>query len=171
MSNFNPPLVLHREQWGMPGKLGPGQVVKPAKVVFLHHSVTPVTDNPVHDAQTIARVGIERFGRMSYSVLIHPARVIFEGQGTFIGAHTENHNSTSFGLCLIGNYEANEVPDSMVYDACYWLHAARSFGLLIPRPLVVPHEALKATACPGDSAIAKALPLLRAVAADPSWQP
>lgn len=172
MSNspFNPPLILTREQWHCPGPVGP-KMNLPAKLVFLHHSVTPTTGNPVADAQGVAHVGIERFGRLSYSGLVHPARVIFHGQTEHRGAHTENFNSVALGLCLIGNYEAGQVPDSLVYDACVLFHAWRSVGLLIDRPLVLPHDSVKATACPGSHAIEKVLPFLRAVAADPSWRP
>ena len=172
MSNspFAPPLVLNRGDWRMRGKLGPALKL-PVKMVVLHHSVTPVTAKPVDDAQAIADVGSSRFGLPSYSYLIHPARVIFEMQGTHRGAHTEDHNSTAVGICLVGNYDAGNVPDSMIYDACYALFGLRAYGVTITSPLVVPHRLFKSTACPGAHAIEKVLPFMRAVAADPSWRP
>ena len=169
-SPFNPPLILNRDQWHMPGPVGPPMRL-PVKTVFLHHTVTRVTTRPLDDAAVVAREGIARFGRMSYSILVHPARVIFGAQLEREGVHTLGHNPTSLAISLVGNYLEHEVPDSMVYDACNALHVLRSFGLTIARPLVLPHGAVRATACPGRHAVDKVLPFLRAVAADPTWRP
>ena len=169
-SPFNPPMILNRDQWHMPGPVGP-KMKLPVQTVFLHHTVTHVTSRPVDDAATVAREGIARFGRMSYSVLVHPARGIFGAQLEREGVHTLGHNPTSLSVSLIGNYDVDDVPDSMVYDACVALHVLRSFGLTIDRPLVLPHQAVRATACPGRHAVATVLPFMRAVAADPTWRP
>jgi len=163
------PQFLHTADWHMPGPLGKPMNL-PVKVVVLHHTAEPLTGDPIKDAQATARVGISRFGKMSYSYLVHPNRIVFEGQGSHVGAHTENHNSTALSISLMGNYDVDDCPDSMVYDACYTLWALKSFGLVIHRPLVVPHQAFKSTACPGRHAVAKCLPMLRAVAAS-DWAP
>lgn len=169
-SPFSPPMVLSREQWGMPGPVGP-KCALPFATIFLHHTVTSVTRDPVADARLVAEFGIARFGRMSYSALVHPARVIFWAEMEHEGAHTLAWNSKAFGLSLVGNYEDDACPDSLAYDACVALHHLRAFGLVTATPEVRPHRDVKATACPGQHAVAKVLPELRAVAARPDWRP
>lgn len=165
-----PPLKVTAEQWGMVGPLGRPMRL-PIDRVFLHHTVTPVTDRPLADARAVNRIGLQRFGRMSYSVLVHPGRVIFWAQTNHVGAHTRGHNSTAIGLALVGDYAHHEASDELAYDACVALHDLRSVGILTRTPLVDPHNAVASTACPGRFAVAKVLPMLRAVAADPSWSP
>lgn len=169
-SPFPPPLALAATDWGMPGPVG-AELGLPVDNVFLHHTVTAVTDRPIEDALDVAMIGIARFGLVSYSVLVHPARVIFWAQTEHRGAHTRGWNSRAVGLALIGDYQRRDMPDSMVYDACVALHALRSFGVVSARPTVRPHQQVSATACPGRHAIASVLPFLRAVAAEPNWRP
>lgn len=169
-SRFALPLMLTAAQWKMPGPVGRPMRL-PVGTVFLHHTVSRVTKSPVSDAQHVARTGITRFGRMSYTALIHPHRVIFWGQMNHLGTHTAGHNSTSLGLAMVGNYDEVTPGEAMVYDACVALHVLRSFGLVTERPAIRPHRDVKATACPGARAIAQVLPMLRAVASDPSWRP
>jgi hypothetical protein len=154
----------------------------PAKVFHLHHSVTladvdadrdgtlePHELRPTGDAdadvRTVERIGGQRFGRMSYSWLIHPraADTVFEGAGYTIGAHTGGYNSTSFGTCLVGNYHANRMTDEMV-QTCAELYAMLVLhGHLVPDAPIVPHRARKATSCPGDDAVAR-IPAIRELA-------
>lgn len=170
-TRYTMPLMLTRAQWGMPGPVGPPLTV-PVGQVFLHHTDTKVTAEPVSDAQQVARIGLNRFGLMSYSVLVHPARVIFWAQLEHRGAHTLGYNSTSVGIGLVGDYALRgTVPDSMVFDACVALSVMRSFGIVTSTPTVTPHRAVRATMCPGGDAVEKVLPFMRAVAADPSWRP
>lgn len=154
----------------MPGPVGP-ELRLPVSRVFLHHTVTSVSSDPIADARRVANVTIARFGRMSYSVLIHPARVIFWAETEHQGVHTAGYNSSSVAISLVGDYSIHPVPDELVYDACIALHHLRAYGVVTSRPTVEPHSAVKATVCPGGYARAKVLPLLRAVAADPSWRP
>ena len=167
---FPLPMILTAAQWGMPGPLG-APMKLPVEDVFLHHTVTKATDDPLEDARGVARVGIARFGRASYTVMIHPHRVIFWTQTGHVGAHTMGRNSISFGIALIGDYSRDPVPDTLAFDACVALAALRSFGLVEAHPVIRPHSDVSATACPGSHAKAKVLPMLRAVAARPDWRP
>src|SRR5688572_23919714 len=97
--------IVTRDRWGSKSKWKYGDMKLPATGVFLHHTVTPVTDFPYQDARRVEAEGIARFGQMSYSYLVHPAGVILEGAGTKVGAHTANNNRTSFGIGLIGDYD------------------------------------------------------------------
>lgn len=162
-----PDWIVSRAEWGSKAALGPAMKL-PASECWLHHSVTPVTLDAAKDMRVIERVGIERFGRFSYSWALHPDGQCLEGAGFTVGAHTANHNSRAFGVVLIGNYQ-NDHPTKMQVDTFHrlrdWLIAD---GHL--KPGVYPtggHRDLKQTACPGQLAY-DAMALFRAT---PSSKP
>lgn len=126
----------------------------PALDVFLHHSVTTVTNFPYKDTKLIENIGIQRFGQMSYSYLVHPNGTILEGAGTKTGAHTAKRNSTSFGLCLIGNYSYTKPTDAQI-KSVRWLvyHLKEERNILRDSAVLTPHRSVESTACPGDSAM------------------
>jgi hypothetical protein len=144
--------MLSRAEWGMPGPLGPK--MKSSKGVWLHHSVTRVTKNPVTDAKVIAQIGISRFGRLSYSFIVHPDGTILEGQNGHVGAHTKGQNSTSQAICAVGNYE-NDQPTREMLDAIRLLIS--KYGPLLGGHRDAPGAA---TACPGRNLYA-AIPSLQ----------
>jgi hypothetical protein len=152
--------MLSRAEWGMPGPLGPK--MKSSKGLVLHHSVTRVTKNPVTDAKVIAQIGISRFGRMSYSFVVHPDGTILEGQNGHVGAHTKGHNSTMQAICAVGNYE-NDRPTPEMLAAIRTLIG--QFG-----PLLGGHRDYGATACPGRNLYA-AIPALRLPPPAPKPEP
>lgn len=165
------PTFLHRQDWGFPGPLGPPMPVRPVRTIFVHHSVTPVTADPRHDARQVANIGIERFGRCSYSYAIHPSGVVLEMQGDRVGAHTARHNSSSFGVVLLGNYDRTPVPGPMTASACWLVWALRQFHLVAAVPLVAPHRSVSSTACPGQFGLSQVVPWMQSVAADQNWRP
>lgn len=144
-------MIISRETWRAKSASLPSVPMRlPATQVYIHHSVTPVTYDPYADARTIEAVGLERFGQFSYSYLIHPRDgEILEGCGLFRGAHTSQRNSTSFGICWVGNYE-ERAPKVQQVDATTWLIAwLTKAGHLIPGADILPHRSVYATACPG----------------------
>ena len=140
----------------MPGPLGPR--MSTSRGVWLHHSVTKATKNPVTDAKVIGNIGIARFGRLSYSFIIHPDGTILEGQNGHVGAHTRGQNSTTQAICCVGNFEKDPVTPEMV--AAIRL-LVRDFGPLLGGHRDAPGAA---TACPGRNLYAR-LPELRVPAA------
>ena len=133
--------MLSRAEWGMPGPLGIRMVS--SRGLWIHHSVTRATKNPVTDAKVIANIGVGRFGRMSYSFVVHPDGTILEGQNGHVGAHTRGQNSTSQAVCCVGNFENDQPTPEM-------LLAIRSlvgrFGPVLGGHRDAPGAA---TACPG----------------------
>jgi hypothetical protein len=142
---------------------------RPSRGIWLHHSVTPATGSPVNDARRIANIGIQRFGRMSYSWVVHPDGTILEGQAGHVGAHTRNQNSTSQAIVCVGNFENDPVTDEMV----------RSIRLLVGEfgPMLGGHRDAPgaATACPGRNLWARmgelSVPLVVAPVPDPEPEP
>lgn len=158
--------IRTRAEWGARAELGPPMRL-PATRLWAHHSVTQVTGNPDADVRTVERIGVQRFGRMSYSWLWHPGTpgIVYEGAGLTVGAHTGGHNSTTLALCAIGNYEANMPPAAYV-EAFARLYARLVHeGLLVRNAGIEPHSLVKATSCPGRHARAL-LPAIRARAAE-----
>ena len=119
--------VLSRPDWSMPGPLG--LPMKSSRGFWLHHSVTKPSMNPVVDARTVARIGIARFGRLSYSWLVHPDGTILQGQDGHVGAHTRGQNSTSEAICCIGNYDV-DVPSEAMRRSISLIVGVKGLGLL-----------------------------------------
>lgn len=145
--------IVPRGRWGFQGPLGPPMQL-PSRGAWAHHSVTRPTSSPAADMRTLERIGHQRFGRLSYSFGIHPYGVVLEGQGHHIGAHTAGQNSTSHGIVLIGNYEADEVPEPMLEALIWLLRRGRDEGWWETGKLLGGHrDAPDAeTACPGGNA-------------------
>lgn len=127
----------------MPGPLGPA--MRESRGLWLHHSVTKASSDPVEDARQIARIGISRFGRMSYSFVVHPDGTILQGQDGHVGAHTRGQNSTSQAIVCVGNFEKDQPTPEMI----------RAIRRLVADqgPLLGGHRDAPgaATACPGAS--------------------
>lgn len=99
--------IISRAEWGASSRSLPGTSMRlPAREVFIHHSVTPMSGEPATDMRLIEQIGLQRFGQFPYSYVIHPRDgEILEGCGLRRGAHTVRRNSTAFGICWAGNYE------------------------------------------------------------------
>lgn len=145
--------LLDRDQWGATAQLGHPMRL-PAVGVHVHHSVTPV-DDPVADMLELERIGVDRFGRFSYSFCGHPSGVVGEGAGLTAGAHTAGWNSTTFGFCLIGNYDVDPVTDAQVQAFVEWRQWMVANGWLRPDHWIEPHQARAQTACPGANTLAR----------------
>ena len=139
--------------WGIFGPHGselPPMAPAPAPLgIFVHHTVTPVTDDPCHDAQVVNADGIARFGQLSYSYMFHPSGVVLAGCETRRGAHTIDRNSISFGFAAMGTYTDAPPTDALIKGMCQMALILKRFGWLTAASDVQPHSAIKATICPG----------------------
>lgn len=143
--------IITREEWGAnPRSLPEGAMRLPATEVFIHHSVTAISDHPGADMRDIEQIGMSRFGQFSYSYVIHPKNgEILEGCGLRRGAHTAKRNSTSFGICWAGNYDQRQ-PKVQQLDSTRRLIAhLTTAGHLADGALIRPHRDVFSTACPG----------------------
>lgn len=162
--------IIPRGQWGMPGPLGPPMRL-PARTLYVHHSVTPAADG-AGPVRAVAHIGIQRFGRASYSYAVTPDGTVYGMQGGHVGAHTGGQNSTTFGVVLVGNYDVAR-PTGAQLDAVARLHRRLvADGTLVPAADLLGHRDAPgaATACPGLYLYA-ALPSVRARAAEPTTTP
>jgi hypothetical protein len=150
--------IVSRAAWkAEPPRAAPIRMKLPAKELWVHHSVTGVTENPHADMRLLQQIAFSRkFSDISYSWAVHPSGVVLEGRGFNVGAHTAGRNSTSFGVVLIGDYTKRVVTDAQV-DAVRqlvaWLRAegALSAGVF---PTGGHRQAPGAsTVCPGEWAM------------------
>lgn len=143
--------IVLRHEWGASSRSLPATAMRlPASQVFIHHSVTGVTGDPYLDMRTIEKIGLERFNQFSYSYVVHPKDgTVMEGCGLKRGAHTARWNSTSFGICWVGNYDERN-PTVQQLDATRWLISdLTKRGHLLPGADILGHLDVFATACPG----------------------
>lgn len=143
--------MISRSAWGAnPASLPASSMRLPATEVWIHHSVTAVTDNPAADMRSIERIGLSRFGQFSYSYIIHPHDgEILEGCGLRRGAHTAQRNSTSFGICWAGNYDTRAPKAQQIAATRRLIADLKAAGHLVAGAPIRGHRDVFATACPG----------------------
>lgn len=158
--------LITRQTWGATAKTI-GQMTLPSRGCWLHHSVTRRTANPYGDQRAIEQIGVERFGRYSYSWAYHLGpRAWLEGAGNTVGAHTKGQNSSTHGLVLIGNFDVEPLPDYAIADIADFIRYGGRQGWWEPRLLGGHRDVAGAsTACPGRHAHA-AIPDIRSAIAN-----
>jgi hypothetical protein len=152
--------IIGRDQWGARYTAGDGPAPLPAREVWLHHSVTaaPAADAPedadVAAVRELERIGEDRFGAgISYTHVIAPSGRVFEGHPIDRrGTHTGGRNSTSRGICWLGNYQDTEPTEAMVAATVALLQHGHAAGWWQRQTLAGGHRDVKATACPGTRA-------------------
>lgn len=155
--------IVTRAEWGAEPPTKPSIPMRlPVGALYLHHSVTPVTNDAAADTRKIQGVAFGRgFNDISYSWLVHPSGLVVEGRGFAIGAHTAGRNSSSFGVCLIGDYSRRVVREPQVVairELVAWLIARRALHQgTYP---TAGHRDVAKTVCPGDFAMRR-LPEMR----------
>lgn len=143
--------VVTRDEWGA-GPHRAGKITLPVTRLFLHHTVTPewTGADAARRLQDIARG--RGFADISYSWLVDVDGNEIEGRGWGRqGAHTQGYNSTAHAICLIGNFDRDQVPAAMIRGAANLVRKHRSRG---PGRITHGHRDVGQTACPGRHAYA-----------------
>lgn len=144
-----------------------GKMKLPVREVWLHHTVTRSTADALADWRHVQETGFGRgFVDISYSYGFHQNGTILEGRGDYVGAHTADRNSSSYGLVLIGNYENLRPTPEQINAVRWWVKWAKDTNRVVAGAYPSGgHRDLQATACPGRYAYEK-LPEFRM-----AWQP
>ena len=162
-------VVVEHKEWSKRqlGKRSNGtsfKLGKNLKKVFIHHSVTIAqgdpariaeldpSDDPCRDARHIEDILAKRGLLPGYSFLVHPSGVVLELAGEYVGAHTENHNSSSVAFCLIGNFDVQSPTLPAFVNTARSINLLRLGGRLTPdlaQLQIMGHRAVGQTACPG----------------------
>lgn len=144
-------IFVPRGDWDSSVDFPSGNVQRPVKKVFLHHTVTKATDDPCADARTVERI-LDARSLDGYSYLVHPSGVVLEFAGSRRGEHTGGHNSTSYAFSFIGNYDQQQATLVQLVNTARCLNLMRLKGDVhrdLGKVEILPHAAVKATACPG----------------------
>ncbi len=152
-----------REQWGAKAPKRVYKLRNPVPEVFIHHTVTGQTDmnnriEPVVKSVQNWHMSGRGWTDIAYNYLVGYDGRVFIGRGLNKGGATKWHNSKSVSICLIGNYEDDDVTDlqhGCLTDLIFWL---KENGTVQSTASILPHRSVKATACPGARAMDKLFP-------------
>ena len=119
--------------------------------VWLHHGAAGTSS--IRTARAYARHhnGKSGWAGLGYSWLIADGQVL-EGRGPGrAGSHTQGHNSKSYGICMVGDYQRVPPSDKDVDALVSLLIHGRDSGWFTTSRLSGGHRDVGTTACPGDA--------------------
>lgn len=154
----------------------------PVQRVFVHHTAIFPRYAPGEAPAAIRQmcnnhIRDRKFSDIAYHLLIDRYGVIYQGRAgsilaPIVGAHAQGFNKGSVGVALIGNFDADPVPDatrSSLVRVIAWLSELHGFdpgavtphtstggakslvpeGETVDLPGILPHRRVAPTACPG----------------------
>jgi len=141
--------LVRRADWGAaPAPRRPKAIATPVKSLYLHHSAGrdggPAVLRQIQSFHQQTR----GWNDIAYTWLYSPnSRTWYEGRGPGVaGAHTRGYNQESHAVCVLGNYDLEELPETAVHDLAEW---AYWHGGTWGPDQYTPHSAVGQTACPG----------------------
>lgn len=141
--------LVRRADWGAkPPKGRPKEIAAPVKYLFLHHSAGPDGDEKVIRGIQSFHQNSRGWSDIAYTWLYSPgSRTWYEGRGPGVaGAHTRGYNTLGHAVCVLGNYEREELPLTAIEDLAEW---AQWHGGTWGPDQYIPHREMSETACPG----------------------
>lgn len=147
--------LVRRTAWGAADPTGrPVAIASPVRHLFLHHSATPDGGPSVVRAIQQFHQRNRGWADIAYTWLYSPGdRVFYEGRGPGIsGAHTAGYNKTGHAVCVLGNYETEQLPHHAIQDLAGWAEWHRLAGW--GPASYTPHRKVGQTACPGRNLMA-----------------
>jgi N-acetylmuramoyl-L-alanine amidase len=129
----------------------PRRPVSGIDTVVIHHQGGTCSTDEASTVRAIESWGWNRDGaRVEYNLLVgcHTGTV-FQGYGIDYGAHASGHNSTTFGICALGDWSTLD-PPAVLVDGL--VQAVRWFierGRVVEDFDLIGHRDLADTSCPG----------------------
>ncbi|MCP5035017.1 MAG: peptidoglycan-binding domain-containing protein [Actinomycetia bacterium] len=148
--------IVARADWGARPPREVATISTPSIELWLHHSAGPeVGAAGVRSIQDF-HMDNKGWSDIAYSFLIDPADgTVYEGRGAGIrGGHTFGHNSSSHGICVLGNFEVSALPAGLVVTVAQLVRHGHGRGWW-PSQLSGGHRDVRATACPGHNLYAQ----------------
>ena len=124
---------------------------KVLEYIVIHHTASTAkeTVEQIHNFH----INNNGWAGIGYHFYIRKDGTIYKGRDEkYAGAHCENYNSVSLGICLEGNFEIEKPTDNQLKSLSELLqHLKQKYGNV----QVVGHRDLNATACPGKNLYSK----------------
>lgn len=148
---------VDRAEWG--AKYGRGYSTTGLKpLVIIHHSDVP--DVPAAATQAVERAAMRamedfhvlenEWSGIAYNWLIFQSGRIYEGRGwSRVGAHTENHNSTSVGICFVVDGDVHDLTHAAIAAGRRVIDAGVRYKFIAANYSIRGHHDYAAKTCPG----------------------
>lgn len=146
--------IVTRAEWGAKRPKSRRLIRVPVKNLWLHHTAGSERGAAGMRAIQNFHQAPKPHGRewvdIAYSWVYCPyERKFFEGRGPGVaGAHTQGHNSTSHALCIMGNFDRDPVPDTLIADVAGFVRWHAEHG---PDRITGGHRDVSPTSCPGNN--------------------
>ncbi|XP_053603660.1 peptidoglycan recognition protein-like [Plodia interpunctella] len=147
--------VVNKKQWDGLNPVHVKYLPRPVSLVIIQHTVTPTCSTDAGCAEIVRNIQINHMETLNFwdigsSFLVGGNGKVYEGAGWLhVGAHTAGYNNKSIGITFIGNYNHDEVKQSMVDAVKALLKCGVENGHLTPDYHVVAHRQLVALESPG----------------------
>jgi N-acetyl-anhydromuramyl-L-alanine amidase AmpD len=124
---------------------------KVLEYIVVHHTASTAkeTVEQIHNFH----INNNGWAGIGYHFYIRKDGIIYRGRPEkYVGAHCENYNSVSIGICLEGNFEIEQPTNEQLQSLSELIHNLKQkYGNV----QVVGHRDLNATACPGKNLYSK----------------
>ena len=164
--------MFSRSAWGAMSPRGRAKMGSVGQV-WVHHTAGPSPTAPDAEAAEMRAIqrfhmGTKQWSDIAYSFVVFPSGRVYEGRGWgVVGAHTENWNSRSYGICFAGNFETLVPTDEALAAAGALIRHGLDAGH-ITGYRIGGHRDTKATVCPGKNLYARLSVIRRASTENPS---
>ncbi|MFC1615937.1 N-acetylmuramoyl-L-alanine amidase [Patescibacteria group bacterium] len=167
--------VITTDEWGEVYKWPLEYPNKVQKLIIHHTATTSNLDNPAQAIRDIYYYHsvVRGWGDIGYNYLIDQNGNIYEGRfggDSVIGGHAAGANNGSIGIAVLGNYESNPVPTSVMNSLGKLISQKSRLNGINPSgydyfrgefsPNIIGHRDVASTTCPGTYLYEK-LPVLR----------
>ncbi len=123
------------------------------RYLLIHHSASPDHEGLDFDNIRNYHLNVNNWRDIGYHFLIEQAEgmpIVVQGRPlTESGAHCPGWNSKAIGVCLMGNYEVDTVPDALLNTLVERVLYPQCAIWDIPSDNIHGHRDHRATACPG----------------------
>ena len=141
--------LVRRADWGAPATEGPSEgSPRPSLTCSSTTLREPTRARGVGQVHPVVPQDTRGWDDIAYTWLYSPRTAKFyEGRGPAVaGAHTRGYNQQSHAVCVLGNYDIDEVPAHVIDDLAEW---ADWHGATWGPGQYTPHRQVGETACPG----------------------
>ncbi|XP_042241033.1 peptidoglycan-recognition protein SC2-like isoform X2 [Homarus americanus] len=147
--------LVYREEWGALEPKSLTQLNPPMSKVIIHHTAAgkcTTKEECVEEVKKTQRVHMycNAWDDIGYNFLVGEDGRVYEGRGWYtLGSHSMGHNTSSYGICVMGNF-MEELPNDKALSALKeFINYGVQKGKLTEGYELFGHRDAQATDCPG----------------------